>query len=465
MEMMGIWARWTLAAGVALFAATAQSAVIGQPDAWLDYVESDGNQYIDTGVNAATGVRASLDLAWTTNSASMVMLGAKGKLNGSGTVSRFFPCYFKNSKPYFGYGKGDAKAATNGVAVAANERIEIMGDLSSTNALQLYQNGAETLDATQRATFAAKGDVNMGRNLYLFAVNDGDAGAAGSFAKARLYECKIWRANGSGGFDLIRHYRPCYKDGRAALYDAVEGTISFSEGAAEFIAPPTGGKPVVRLGYVESDGKDDYIDLGVRAKDGTKILADVEWLRSEWDTVLVGARCDSGDGGRFLACASYQYAHRNAFHYFCETNADSAITVNTRYLVSSTMEAYSQQLDVRRRLDGMWAYACTNRSTFAGAGFDAGVTLHLFACNDVRAKNAAPKFSKVRLYALKIWQKDDGGSYALVRSLVPVISPETGFPALYDKVEGRCYENDGVGDLVGGGGTATFGLGAAFSIK
>ena len=391
-----------LAAGAVLLAASAgATGVVAQPDAWLDYVESDGRQYVDTGVAAATGVKASLDMAWTA-SGSMVMLGTKGKVGGSSKVSRFFPCYFKNGKPYFGYGKGEAVAATNGVAVATCDRIEIVGDLSSTNALQLYQNGVATLDAAQRATFAAKGDVDMGMSLYLFAVHDGDAGAAGSFSKARLYECKIFRTDGRGGFDLVRHYRPCLKDGRAALYDTVNGTVSHSEGSADFLAPPTGGTPVVRLGYVESDGADDYIDLGVRAKDGTKILADVEWLRRDWDTVLVGARCDSGDGGRFLAYASYQYAHRNAFHYFSSTNADSAIAVNTRYLVSSTMESYSQPLDVRTRADGAWGSACTGRSTFAGTGFDVGANLYLFACNDIRSSaGGANKFAKVRLYSLK----------------------------------------------------------------
>lgn len=700
MNTTGNMTRVALAAVAALLAQTTPASVVAQPDAWLDYIEADGSQFIDTGVAAMTGVKARLDIAWTKASGSMVMLGTKGKIGGSSSISRFFPCYFNGGKPAFGYGKGSAVAATNGVSVKANIRLEIVCDLSSPNALQLYQNSAETLDAEQRAAFAAKGFCDMGGSLYLFAVHDLDAVKAGSFANARLYECRILRSNGVGGFDVVRHYLPCLKDGRAALYDAVNGTINYSEGETDFIAPsgtlprpaslvswvqsdggdgdrrlyidtgifaksgiradidftlmeapatdtatriilgsyfsggygffpaacygpwfcyaygtayarcqpseknatpvaalagtryrilsdlrdgmqsatvnetqlstnlsasatgyftttnhlylfagrsasgagyfiktrlhalslwdgdellrsfqpcvadngraglydavtrriffPKAGRsgvtagdfdpateigpvigafpeataPLVRLGYVESDGVDDYIDLGVTARDGTIVMADAVWLKkTATDSVLVGARCaskdlDGNDDGRFLAYVCYQNAHRNAFRYFSALPADGAIETGVRYLAVSTMENYNQTINVRRRDNGVWAATCTNRSTFAGAGFDTGANLYLFACNDTRAANATVnKFAKARLYSLKIWQKDAGGNYALVRDMVPVVSPATGLPALYDKIGGRCHGNSGEGALIGGGGSGAFGTGASFSIK
>ncbi len=41
-------------------------AFIGEPDAFLDYIEATGTQYIDTGINAETGLKARIDFAWAT---------------------------------------------------------------------------------------------------------------------------------------------------------------------------------------------------------------------------------------------------------------------------------------------------------------------------------------------------------------------------------------------------------------
>ena len=40
--------------------------VSGTPDAYLDYIEATGEQYIDTGVNAETGLKARADFSWGT---------------------------------------------------------------------------------------------------------------------------------------------------------------------------------------------------------------------------------------------------------------------------------------------------------------------------------------------------------------------------------------------------------------
>ena len=37
---------------------------LAEPDAFLEYIEATGSQYIDTGVNAETGLKAQIDFAW-----------------------------------------------------------------------------------------------------------------------------------------------------------------------------------------------------------------------------------------------------------------------------------------------------------------------------------------------------------------------------------------------------------------
>ena len=46
-----------LCAGVCVHAHTSTE----EPDAFLDYIEATGSQYIDTGVNAETGLKARID--------------------------------------------------------------------------------------------------------------------------------------------------------------------------------------------------------------------------------------------------------------------------------------------------------------------------------------------------------------------------------------------------------------------
>ena len=82
MNTTGNMTRVALAAVAALLAQTTPAGVVAQPDAWLDYIEADGSQFIDTGVAAMTGVKARLDIAWTKASSD----GLRPKVEEDGSV-------------------------------------------------------------------------------------------------------------------------------------------------------------------------------------------------------------------------------------------------------------------------------------------------------------------------------------------------------------------------------------------
>ena len=112
-------------------------------------------------------------------------------------------------------------------------------ELSSTNSLELTQNGVNTFDADDRESFATNGLVNLKLNLFVFATNSG--GSPNWKGQGKLYELKIFKKNATTDeFDLLRHYLPCIKDNRAGLYDKVNGTISFSAVSTNFTAANTG---------------------------------------------------------------------------------------------------------------------------------------------------------------------------------------------------------------------------------
>ena len=93
----------------ALSAGIRAETVTAEPDAFLDYIEATGTQYIDTGVNAETGLKARVDFAWASGNISgndWSLLDAAIDNTVSDKRTRFLMChlYGGGGKPYFGYG-------------------------------------------------------------------------------------------------------------------------------------------------------------------------------------------------------------------------------------------------------------------------------------------------------------------------------------------------------------------------
>ena len=213
-------------------------AFIGEPDAFLDYIEATGTQYIDTGVNAETGLKARIDFAWADEDLSnkdWSLLDAAIDNTVSDKRNRFLMCHMFNGKPYFAYGVKQRKNPAFSVPFVGGQRCEIITDMTDPDSLELYQDGVKTFSEEDLETFKTNGVVNLHLNLYVFACNLSES--AKWFGKGKLYELKIWKKNAeSGELDLVRHYLPCAKGGRAGLYDEVEGKIYYSFSDDNFIA-------------------------------------------------------------------------------------------------------------------------------------------------------------------------------------------------------------------------------------
>ena len=217
--------------------------VTEEPDAFLEYIEATGEnggkQYIDTDVNAETGLKAQIDFAWASGDISgkdWSLLDATIDNTVSDNRTRFLMCHMCNKKPFFGYGKqrGNPSGAVDFVG---GERCEIITDMTDPDSLELYQNGVKTFSEEDLETFRTNGVVNLNLNLFVFACNLSKNPKW--YGQGKLYELKIWKNNlESGELDLIRHYLPCKKGRRAGLYDKVHGTISFSYSNEDFIAGP-----------------------------------------------------------------------------------------------------------------------------------------------------------------------------------------------------------------------------------
>ena len=434
--------------------------VTAEPDALLEYVEANGSQYIDTGVNAETGLKARLDFEWaaaingTTDDWSL--LDAATVASSSEDRTRIFLCHLYSNRPYFGYGLKQRGNPGNSFTFVREQRYEILTDISDPATMELYQNGKKTFSASNLATYSAQGVTNLNLNLFVFATNYG--GNPNWYGRGKLYEVKIYKKNAvTGEFDLLRHYLPCKKDGRAGLYDKVNGTISFSYGSKQFVAGPVLDKPLDFVKWVWGNNQ-QWFDTRVWGKGGLKSEVEVGIREFSGDRCLLGCRGTDGNTRLYMA-----YHYESAFRYAYKTLPDKAdinvvaptndvlgaTHIDVRYVIKSDIRDGYQSVTVSKNGDESVELHKEGEPYLTGELATTN-TLYLLANNKHGMTTCS---SKCLVYAAKIWDGDE-----LLRDFVPVVATNSegvAYAGLYDQVTERVYRQIGnaefrFSDQVGG---------------
>ena len=425
--------------------------VTAEPDAFLEYIEATGSQYIDTGVNAETGLKARCDFAWASGTISgndWSLLDAAIDSTSSDKRNRFLMChlYGGGGKPYFGYGVKQRKNPDGSFPFVGGRRYEIVTDMSDTNSLQLVQNGKDTFSATDLETFKTNGIVNLNLNLFVFACNL--SGAPAWYGKGKLYEMKIFKKNATTGeFDLQRHYLPCIKDGRAGLYDKVNGTISYSfKPGSNFGAGPVLDKPLDYVKWIWSDGN-QWFDTCVWGRSGIKSEIDISVREYSGDRCILGVR-----QGNNRIYPAYQY--EKLFRYAWGTmpsvgnttvvhpTNDVSYYLDTRYFIKSDIQDGYQSVLVSKNGANPTELHKDGIAYNTGAIAITNITLCLLACNNGGTYQYP---SKALLYSTKIWDGDE-----LLRDFVPVVATNAAgvaYAGLYDTVSERIFRQIGTAEF------------------
>ena len=207
----------------------------------LQYVDSNGSQWIDTTVRGASGVVAEADVACL-SAANATLLGSRS----SGDASRFFPLRWTATGKW-SYGYGSAKTLSAAVGTGVRHKVSATlraGEQSVT--VDGASAGTDGTDAIERDTELP---------MYLFAANvDGNAAEG---ASARLWGVRII-ANGV----LARDFVPCRdENGDVCLYDRVAGEYFRPEGGALAAGPAAARDLVVRASgpLVKASGDGDLV--------------------------------------------------------------------------------------------------------------------------------------------------------------------------------------------------------------
>jgi len=230
--------------GIESITGTHQDLGLVLPDGYtqLEYIQSTGTQYIDSGISGAVGYRyvgKTLILSHTTTGAIV------GCTDSSG-LKRNFVVYVQNTEWLTGY---------SGTAYQYYGKFEdnVVYSFDVSNIAGKEHQMINGTDYPYNPT-GSRGDFEQ-KNLYLFASNKG--GSPGVFSSIRLYSLCIMDGNDTE----VANFIPCISPSRdVGMYDTVTDTFFGNSGTGSFIAGPVVYSGTMYVPMVTSVG--DYAFSG-----------------------------------------------------------------------------------------------------------------------------------------------------------------------------------------------------------
>ncbi len=182
----------------------------------LEYIESSGTQYTDTGFVPSPDTRAVVDAQITAQTAASVAY--LGERSGSGSSDKTAFALWSMST--------GANVSSDFFGNRVSKSMSTIG----TRVLIDKNKSSVTINDSTITNSAAAGTAK--RPIFLLALNDKGTAAYGIAAK--LYACQLYD-NGT----LVRDFIPCKNaSGAVGLYDAVEGQFYANAGTGSFTAGP-----------------------------------------------------------------------------------------------------------------------------------------------------------------------------------------------------------------------------------
>ena len=377
------------------------------PDKILEYVESNGHQWVDVGAIPQTkAMTFDADIAWMDGAAANASFLAQSH-NGrnvfivQGSNPQTIKCYWTMDT-----GPADTGVTPNG------ERHRFVVSTSGTKLTVTVDGGSPISSSSNVGT-----PPQSTKTLYLFAQHQGDGTALANYSSVKLYGLKIYGQYG----EPLRDFVPGLKDDVAGLYDKVEDKWYYSGSGTALIPGPVANPqnlPDVYLDYVKSTGA-QWVDTGFMPSRTMTADADLDWISGT--AVLSQNNYDirvlSANNGK-IAGSTYSYS----------SYATTDVPLDTgRHRV------------VVRSVDGQKLTVSVDGAEPAVAG-DASnrsctpPSLYLFAAHSGGGTSYSDP-STVKLYGLKIY----GANGALARDYVPGIKDNV--VGLYDRVGDKFYSS------------------------
>ena len=362
----------------------------------LDYIESTGTQYIDTGyiptINTDIKTRASVQ--YNSGSTPVALFGY---LSGNDPYNRYAVQYHKD---IIYCAKGKTEATNDTIDYTKMCDIETQGDKYIYNGIEM---SVEPLDFS----------VSNKLSIVLFARRTTNVNR---HSKSKIEFFKIYE-NSTLVMDLI----PCIRksDGVVCMYDNVSKSFFENEGTGSFIPGTLTNLPegYAQVSYLESTGT-QYIDTGIT----TDLVNDVKW---KLKTAIT----------KYTSNSLFMGANGNAVLGYTQTSIGVPSGM-TNYVIGDAVE-----LIVHKNMSNERYLYYLNEIYKGSNASKSGRNIFLFS-NDVDGTGAYKIYC--RIYYSKIYINDE-----LVRNMIPCIDA-TGTPCMYDTVSGQTFYNQGTGDFIYG---------------
>lgn len=363
----------------------------------LEYIQSYGNQWIDSGIvpgSSDFSVKSKIRTTAATSAENWFVTIGHSKPSGSATFAQFgtWSSKFAIHLTYVVI-DGSTAATSNDVTID----FSISGNTASLSG-----------DASYSVT-----NANFG---------------SGSFRNQSITICDgLWRTYWSQikvSGSIVRDYIPCQKpDGTIGLWDDVNSVFYGNAGTGTFTAGPViaiaaNESGITELEYIQSNGT-QYINTLFIPKSTSKVVSDFQ---------ITEKRSKNNDVFGVVGQFSFrQYANSDFFRTVCGSVADfeTSVSILSRHVVEKTM--------TETKIDGLYSVS-TDASTVSN-------TIFLFAYN---AGSYVSNYGYLKLYSCQIY---DNGT--LIRDYIAAKLSD-GAVGLYDKLNSLFYINAGTGTFTAG---------------
>ena len=399
----------------------------------VEYIQSTGEQYIDTGVIGSDKINCSADfmLLELTSNNNVLSSGKSG-----GEIARGYLISTSGTN-YFRLGYGSQLVSSN-VLAEINTKYHWETEIS-TSTQRVILNNSEILSIISSQTFT------VGYSLYIFANNQN--GAMGNSSIARLYSLQL-----TDNSVLIRNFIPCYRkfDSKPGLYDTINSvfyTNANTSATTDFITGSEVGfdvqevEPYIlkrqlnvpteyqEVEYLESTGE-QWINTNHIPTISFKITTDFESLKQVGDRFQAICGCQYYDEqGRALARVSMLIISNNSavrLVTFPDGFSDADIVLPDDTWINNK-RTYYLDLQGIAKVDNLQALANpTSHSSYS--------PLYILARNDNKVTDDFHG-AVGRLYYAE-WE--DGNNKC---NFIPCYRKSDSKPGLYDTINSQFYTN------------------------
>lgn len=378
------------------------------------YLQSDGTQWIDTGVipDNETGLYFNaLQLTY----GNFIPFGV-----GEGS-NAIYPPRFSSKDLYYRWGGTAIKMMTWDKA----------GDLIFHSSLNLYNSKIARFDSedTDIENYITSQTGTYTFPIRLFSYNLNGAYSA-TYSK---WAGRVYRAQITQGADLIHDYVPCLDaDNRPCMYDLIEQEALYNQsGGTEFTYCVEHQLPsdFTKLKYLESTGT-QYIKTGYIPTNTTGLYIDTQDVGSG-DTIPMGLRESSSTNTRFFI--TRQSSAKTAGYGWGTWTEISTTTGSVRY--DSTLNWLNDRKSITN--NPLFVTVIKNLGELS---FTPSLDIWMFGIN--QGGSHAYKFNG-RIYRAKISEGTE-----IVRDFVPAYDTRKSKPCMYDLINNVAYYNDGTGEFL-----------------